>query len=721
MNESSPDLVFALDIGTRSVVGLILEKRLKGYHVLDVYSLEHEERSMLDGQIHNVLAVAEVISQVKEFLEGKYGLLTKVCVAAAGRSLKTKRASEQIDIKGKTIFDKPSILHLELSAVQKAQFQLANETNASNYKVTDYCVGYSVIDYRLDNEPIGSLVDQRGDTASVEVIATFLPKVVVESLISALQRTNLELEALTLEPIAAINVLIPPSMRRLNVALVDIGAGTSDIAITDYGTVTAYGMVPTAGDEITEALSDLYLLDFPDAEKIKRELSTKDEVVLTDILGMETYHSKDDIVASIDNSIYSLAEKISDEILALNGKTPKAVMLVGGGSMTPGLTDKIAEHLQLPANRVAIRGIDAIKGLTFEHEYEATPELVTPIGIAIAAKETPVEYISIKVNDQPVRLFDIKKLTVGDGLLSSGQELTKLFGKPGMAMMIKFNDRVVTIPGEHGTPPILRNNGQDTELDSALVHGDVIGIEKGSSGKDATGTIEDLVDTKQFLTIDYNGDQVNIPFILYKNGEITDVQEPLADRDVIEYVPPSSVKDVITFIENKEPSFDSEGIQVFLNDQAVTLFENKTTIFINDKEASYTTPIKNSDSIKIKEDIHENILLKTALEKVYEPANREIIVTFNNQPVHLEKDLYECFRDKELLTAYSQLRHEDKITVSKKESVSFIFQDVFSKVHIDRSNTKSKKPVLIRNNNETTFSSDIHHGDTLELNWVDIN
>ncbi len=78
---------------------------------------------------------------------------------------------------------------------------------------------------------------------------------------------------MTLEPIAAINVLIPSSMRRLNVALVDIGAGTSDIAITDENTVTAYGMVPIAGDEVTEAISDHFLLDFPDAERVKKELS----------------------------------------------------------------------------------------------------------------------------------------------------------------------------------------------------------------------------------------------------------------------------------------------------------------------------------------------------------------------------------------------------------------------------------------------------------------
>ncbi|MGP4062610.1 hypothetical protein [Halobacillus sp. H74] len=82
--------------------------------------------------------------------------------------------------------------------------------------------------------------------------------VIVESLLSPLQRADLEMEALTLEPIAAIQVLIPTSTRRLNVALVDRGAGTSDIAITADGTISAYGMAPSAGDEITEAISDEY-------------------------------------------------------------------------------------------------------------------------------------------------------------------------------------------------------------------------------------------------------------------------------------------------------------------------------------------------------------------------------------------------------------------------------------------------------------------------------
>ncbi|WP_265416620.1 cell division FtsA domain-containing protein [Alkalihalobacillus deserti] len=176
----------------------------------------------------------------------------------------------------------------------------------------------------------------------------------------------------------------------MNAALVDIGAGTSDIAITDENTVIAYGMVPVAGDEITEAISDHFLLDFSDAEKVKRELSIQETVQITDILGLENTHKKSEVIDPIIDTIQDLALSISKEILKLNGKAPKAVMLVGGGSMTPHLPKLIAKALELPESRVAIRGADAIKLLKLNEASLYGPELVTPIGIAIAAKQNPI-------------------------------------------------------------------------------------------------------------------------------------------------------------------------------------------------------------------------------------------------------------------------------------------------------------------------------------------
>ena len=67
---------------------------------------------------------------------------------------------------------------------------------------------------------------------------------VVESLYTVMERAGMEVTCLTLEPIAALNVAIPKELRLLNLALVDVGAGTSDIAITKSGTIIAYDMAP---------------------------------------------------------------------------------------------------------------------------------------------------------------------------------------------------------------------------------------------------------------------------------------------------------------------------------------------------------------------------------------------------------------------------------------------------------------------------------------------
>lgn len=88
-------------------------------------------------------------------------------------------------------------------------------------------------------------------------------------LYKVMDNIGLDVGFMTLEPIAAIEAAVPNNIRLLNVALVDIGAGTSDIAITKDGTIAAYAMTSTAGDEITEMLAKTYLLDFDTAEAVK--------------------------------------------------------------------------------------------------------------------------------------------------------------------------------------------------------------------------------------------------------------------------------------------------------------------------------------------------------------------------------------------------------------------------------------------------------------------
>ncbi len=307
-------------------------------------------------------------------------------------------------------------------------------------------------------------------------------------------------------------------MRRLNVALVDIGAGTSDIAITNEGTVVAYGMVPNAGDEITEAVSEQLLLDFPVAEKVKRQLWDQESVKVKDILGFETEVPKEEVVAQIIPVVKKLATEISNEVKLLNnGHSPKAVMLVGGGSMTPELPKQIAGLLGLPENRVAIRGADAIQGLTFSEHISNGPENITPIGIAISARNMPIKYVSFTLNEQPSHMFAVKELTVSDCLLASGLTIKKLYGKPGLASFISLNGQALTIPGTYGKEPTIMKNGEECELNDIVHDGDQLTVEKGADGTQTAVKIKDLLDEVPQKTAIINGEKYPIQMTVMRN------------------------------------------------------------------------------------------------------------------------------------------------------------------------------------------------------------
>jgi cell division protein FtsA len=709
--------IFALDIGTRSVVGIIVEQDGEQYKVLDYVFSEHKERSMVDGQIHDVLAVAEVIKKVKLSLEEKHGPLTKVAVAAAGRSLKTKRAVVSQHIAGRPLLTRPDILAMELEAVQLAQAELAQELEHDE-QTNFYCVGYSVINYSLDQEIIGNLIDQRGKEASVEIIATFLPRIVVDSLISALKRADLEMEALTLEPIAAINVLIPPTMRRLNVALVDIGAGTSDIAITSEGAITAYGMVPCAGDEITDALSQHFLLDFPVAEELKRKLYIEEKVQFDDILGFSQDLSSTEVVKAIQSAIQQLAEQISKEIVELNGTPPQAVMLIGGGSLTPTLTKWIAGILDLPENRVGIKGLNTNQNIEISTESTLLgPEAVTPIGIAIAARKHPVKYLSVTVNQNTVRLFDLRKLTIGDALLASGLTIKKLHGKPGLALSVVVNGKVKYIPGTHGHPPRITCNEVEVALDTPLHENDRIEMMQGDDGEDASAYIKDVIDDIETLDIYVNQELHSLEPTITVNGKHRSIEEKIQERDQVEISVPKQLKDILLAINWNLDRLKPTQFHYYHNKEEKWIEESGAHIWINKKMGSLTSTLSNGDQVDIH--VSEKKLYTVGdliPQDITQPEN--IYLTFNDQQVTLLKAPYTLSKNDQPTTIDEIVQNGDHIQIKSKEDVTLLFHDVFRYVEVDVHSAERGKKMAIRVNGQpATFDTPITNGDKLELKW----
>src|SRR5699024_12622079 len=118
------DIIFALDIGTQSVSGILLEQKGEQFSVIDYYTEQHAERTMLDGQIQDVTKVAEVIKKVKTKVEEKHGKLQEVTVAAAGRAVKTVQTKKNRSIVNQPMTSKESVHQIELRAIPQAQIEL---------------------------------------------------------------------------------------------------------------------------------------------------------------------------------------------------------------------------------------------------------------------------------------------------------------------------------------------------------------------------------------------------------------------------------------------------------------------------------------------------------------------------------------------------------------------------------------------------------------------
>lgn len=703
--------IFALDIGTRSVTGILLAEQDGLFTLIDLHTKEHEERSMVDGQIHDVVSVAKVIQEVKETLEVKHGPLHRVSVAAAGRALKTIKASASLPLKQQRITNEDTIKHLELSAVQRAQQTLIDQKQTNHLSYYS-CVGYSTLKYTLDGEPIGSLIDQYGEEAAVDVIATFLPKVVVESLISALERAGLEMQALTLEPIAAIHVLIPESMRRLNVALVDIGAGTSDIALTKQGTIVAYGMVPHAGDTITEAISDAYILDFPQAEQAKKEIVTERKTTIEDILGFQTEVTIDDLIAQIDEQINELATTLSHEILALNGQAPQAIMLIGGGSLTPQLTKRLAERIGLPSERVAVRGVEGIQSIKQSDHVPAGPDYVTPIGIAIASEQNPVKYVHVSVNDQPIRLFEMKQITVGDALLQAGIELNKLYGKPGLALFITINGKNVTLPGHLGTAPLLFVNGEGAHVDTEIQQNDKITIQPGTDGSTLTITLEELIGASHTTSIIYNGERCELSPHLYINDERASFDDLVQDKDAITIKQIKTIRDVVQ--SAGEQLSTDKPFSLVVNNERIHMPKGNRHFLVNGKQVTEDYQFAANDRFYIQD--ATPVRVRDVMKQIGMQPVSSMNVLFNDERVQLAKEIVEVTHDQTNLSLDTLLDNNASITVKKKQDDPFIFQDVFRYVEIDLTK-KTGSFTLQINGQEATFFTPLSEGDHLQLVW----
>ncbi|NDO46431.1 hypothetical protein FMM67_06150 [Clostridium sp. ASF356] len=740
--------IFALDIGTRSVVGIVGVHDGNIFHVLDYEQAFHQERAMRDGQIENITLVASVVTKVKSALEKRNKLkLTKVCIAAAGRALITKKVTYTQELNPTEEITEKLLNAMEYSAlgIAQSEFDQDLEEHTEN-KTTFYCVGYSITKYQLDNYQSSTIIGHKGKEVTIDLIAAFLPQNVVQNLYAVMAANQLTVENLTLEPIAAINVVVPEDIRLLNIALVDIGAGTSDIAISKDGSIIAYDMVTTAGDEITEAIMQKCLCNFENAEKIKIALDTDNsQITYTDILGNIHKEVKSKLLKNLKSAIKVLSEEIANGILKANGAAPTAVFLAGGGCQIPGFCQAIATELKIPFENVAISGNQSFKNVAVYDKKLQNPEFITPLGIgAMSSIYKGCDFFSITINGKKQMLLNYRESKVADALLLSSIKPQNLIGFPARSINYYIDGKRYNKKGENAVPGELYVNGELASIDTKIKQGDVIVAKEAIPGKQPVISIKDLKQEEKFrFSVIVDEVLAEVPVIFYKDGE------QLQDDYIIKPMDRLTTEAVITLtdlLDNMETSFQPEEMVMLINNSVAS----PDALIAAGDQISFISK-QQSEKLLIEE---ENKQTKQNLEEVDDNIQQQSVILQQTQEIHQtevpqieqytipnktvsisEKEDFTIAEQTEILPEISKEEMSQQIppmsedadhiivsingvwkTIPLEDRKKLLFYDMLNYVDIDLE--KPQGNIIIKLNGEdTSYTASISQGDSIEVAW----
>lgn len=727
--------VFGLDIGTRNVVGTVgYQTDDKEFVVTAQYVREHETRAMLDGQIHDIGRVAKTIKEVKDELEKQTGQpLEEVCIAAAGRVLKTVTTHVEYEYAQESVVTGEDVHTLNLLGIEKAQEAL-KEVNDTSYKF--YCVGYSTVKFFLNDEVFISLEGHKANKIGEDIIVTFLPEDVVDGLYAAVGQAGLSVANMTLEPIAAINVAIPENYRMLNIALVDVGAGTSDISITRDGSIIAYGMIPYAGDELTEVIVQHFLVDFNMAESIKLQSTTSDTVTYKDIMSIEhTIPAQDvwDVAAPVVDNI---AQEVSAKIRELNGdKTVSACFVVGGGGKIHGFTEKLAEDLDLPEERVALRGEEVLGDVTFEQEdIKKDPLLVTPIGICLNYYDQRNNFIMVRFNGERIKLYDNNRLTIVDATLQAGFPNDELFPKRGTPINFTVNGVARLVRGEAGDGAVVTMNGKPASINTPLEPNSEIIIEPSTAGEAAVYKISQLDEyNHSVITFVINGRKVSCPRFVQVNGRLEPEDYSIRENDVIETRNYYTVRqiaqfmdlvidtDQMIFVNNEEADLDTLVYENFsvewkTDEYGVARIDNNNYNDTQESDSDDASVLAEQDANSTESD---NTVTRTSeqmmnqvLDELHDEFAKEAEVSAVPENELPENDIQEEDSSKNTVTV---IVNGEPVELSGKDT--YIFVDIFTHISFDLQAGKGRAIATVINGRDAQFSEELHEGDKIELYW----
>ncbi|MEK8023277.1 MAG: cell division FtsA domain-containing protein, partial [Candidatus Hydrogenedentota bacterium] len=434
---------------------------------------EHNAICMREGNVFDQPALVASVRSVREKMH--LPEKTDAAIAIAGGHLITKRFT--IALESSTPWTEA-----DLVAAETAQL-----TDAASTKplIGQWLLGTMRTEFKREGRDVGSPIGLDG-RASYTLLAAYLPIENVHAKITAIAEAGFAPSRIMVEPLAVSTALfgtgetggaLPPDI----FAVIDIGAGTSDIALFSPRGILGAASVPAAGDRITDAIAVRLGLATRDAAMVKRDPAT----TILDLWGASRKCDPGEIRQAGDEGAAHVADAVASEIRKLLGgkETLSGIILVGGGSLWPSLPALLADALKIPESRIGVRHAETIAGIEDKSGLVKGPAFLTCLGM-ILSSSTSFRILSFSVNGRVhlmVQRSQERRFTVADAVESSGEDPVDYFGEPGSAVE-KEGD---LIGGEPGGDPIIILNGTPGSLDTPIENGAVIRIAKGARGADA--------------------------------------------------------------------------------------------------------------------------------------------------------------------------------------------------------------------------------------------
>src|SRR5512141_2214434 len=350
MVKETKNTIVGLDIGTSKIVAIVAEVAPDGG--LNVIGLGTQpSRGLRKGVVVNIEATMGSIQRVLEEAELMADCrITEVYTGIAGSHIRSLNSSGMVAIKEKEVTQSDIDRVVETAKA----IAIPNDQQILHILPQEF-----IIDGQEDvREPIG----MSGVRLEVKVHIVTGAQSAAENIVKCVRRCGLEVEQLMLNPLASSLAVLTDDEKELGVAMVDIGAGTTDVAIFTNGAIRHTAVIPIAGDLITSDIAMALRTPTKDAEDIKVEsgyakqlLADPEQQVEVPGLGdrgprMLSKQALAGVIEPRVEEIFSLVQQVVresgyEEVLS------SGIVITGGSAVMPGMVELGEDIFLKPVRR----------------------------------------------------------------------------------------------------------------------------------------------------------------------------------------------------------------------------------------------------------------------------------------------------------------------------------------------------------------------------------